>query len=183
MSLKRLLAAGQSFASIRNEKTAFAMTRDNLLPAFSLHPRLRSSTGMPEETQLQQADLLEEPSPIATKPTIHATPAAPAVAKSEKPAMERPTQIAGAKRQKPGFWAFFRNLFGWRRVGGRNLVQSELELGKVKVVRNDLSDADLELVVHDKKGGPPKPLYKTTHRPERNPLIRVRTRLFEVTER
>lgn len=45
-------------------------------------------------------------------------------------------------------WAFRRNPFAPARIPAavRPAVQSELSLDAVKVVRNDLSDADLELV-------------------------------------
>jgi hypothetical protein len=65
-------------------------------------------------------------------------------------------------------------LFPWRQVKAANplvreqpksLVQAELSLESVKVVRNDLSDCDLELV----QPKPPQPLTSATQVSPKSP--------------
>ena len=75
--------------------------------------------------------------------------------------LEPPIETAApqAKAAKPGFW---RRLAGWARRWmpwgkehpfHRPAVQTELALSKVKVVRNDLKEDDLEVVVVNKSAG------------------------------
>jgi len=84
------------------------------------------------------------------------------------------TAAPQAKAAKPGFW---RRLAGWARGwmpwGKKHpfhwpAVQTELALDKVKVVRNDLKEDDLEVVVVDKSAG--KKTGKPAQREEANKL-------------
>jgi hypothetical protein len=180
MKLKSLLAAGRSFAPLRNEKSPYALCKDNLLPAFSTQPKLRRAH--PSTTAgLRQPDLLEDQEPVP-KETV-AAPQVTLFTSIAPPAKPTPEEPAPSRARKIGFWGFFKSLFGIRQRGSRKLIQSELELSRVKVVRNDLADSDLELVVLERNGRSPKPIYKPLHRLEQNPLIRVRTRLFEAVRR
>lgn len=179
MKLTNLLAASRSFAHLRNQKCPYAVTKENLLPAFSTQPRLRSRCA--PQGELRQVDLLDKPAPARAAAAEMAWPAAPS--RPDPIQAAQPTPPAPKRARKPGFWSFFRSLFGLRQRGSRSLVQSELELGKVKVMRNDLREADLELVVLEKSHRSPRPIYKALHQLESNPLIRVRTRLFEAVRR
>jgi hypothetical protein len=130
MSLVRLLSAGKSLIGF-NESGRYRVTRQRLLPQFgSVSNPFRSSAegGIPT-------------------PTAPAPPAA-AVA---------PTGTAETKSQpRRGLGAWVGHLLARLErpqirtapaiAGSRPAVQGELSLDTVRVLRNDLSEADLEVV-------------------------------------
>lgn len=159
MKLKSLLAASKSFINIRSDKTPFAVTSEKLVPQFGTGGKFRREK---EDNQPVESELPFDNPPDAPK-------------KDESKKETKP-------QARLGFWEGLKNLFGARQKPARRLVQSELHLGQVKAVRNDLSDADLELVLAGGKDKPgAQPIFTSTHQPERGPIKRLTHRLFEVS--
>ncbi len=152
MGLMKLLAVGRSIGRFGNDRSPFKMTQQSLLPKFG-------SVNAPEELARgsgetrNQVTVVQDPSrtegPHASAATegkamngisldAPAVAAAPAVVKTE------PVRAAFPR----GRWAIFRNPFAKAGKPAASVVpvQAELSLDLVKPVRNDLSDADLELV-------------------------------------
>jgi hypothetical protein len=71
-----------------------------------------------------------------------------------RPETKQPTEATTVTGNEPahaypsGRWTVFKNPFSRRGTAARETapVQSELSLESLKVVRNDLSDADLEII-------------------------------------
>ena len=104
---------------------------------------------------LKETRRLPEPEPAtATAPAVAPAPAlavAPAAVSASRPSP------GSALRHRLGAWVRRWNPLTWRRRGSvsrpaavrshlRTPVQGELSLDNVRVVRNDLSDADVEIV-------------------------------------
>src|SRR5688572_23298636 len=144
MSLK-FLAVGQSFAGLRGDKSPFAVRKENQLPTFSSNPRFRGKNPQAEEKLMVQADFLQEPTPsVEADSAVLNEPAPPSLP------FQRSTPVAAAAgRPTKRWWSIFR--FKWFRTQPSDLVQSELSLEKVRVMRNDLADSDLRLVLKKKK--------------------------------
>ena len=188
MSLKNFLAVGQSFSSGGAGKSPYEMRKENLLPRFG--QRRRATEPASEASQPQQADWLDEtpraqetatmnegttaPAPCPA-PAASATPAAPAAAGPITP---------GAAPERKGLWYYL--TFGFlRRKTRRNplLIQSELMLENVRVVRNDLADSDLELVVVKKKKKRVEPIFNPSlTNPEGN-WNALTARLFDLGQK
>jgi hypothetical protein len=159
MSLKQFLAVGQSFVGIRPDKSPFAMRRENQLPIFTVSPRFAPKRGPREEPSpgLVQGELIESPErkevkavPVFTVPALEGNAPTPVeAAKSLEAAGRMPPRQT--KRGLLFYMSF--GLFGLfsRGRGQTDLVQSELSLEQVRVLRNDLADADLELVMKKKR--------------------------------
>ena len=82
-----------------------------------------------------------------------------------------------------GRWTLRVNPFKTAPKPARTGVQGELSLEKVKVVRNDLSDSDLELVALNERGKgkarlPRTPLFGGAAEVKVGFWARLRTRLF-----
>lgn len=169
MSLTNLLAVGRSVIGIRSEPTRYKMTQDNLLPKFapvgrpvSLAPITHPEAAL-QETVVELApqvelpvaeDLFAPPAPVAktvevaAQAVTHPLEAKPVKAKaSAQPVTQRKLEsLADARREQARSW--FKNPFAsvGKAKSERTLVQTELLLEQVKVVRNDLSEADIEVV-------------------------------------
>lgn len=165
MSLKEFLVVGQSFGGIRDEKSPFEMRKETLLPRFQAAPRF-ARPQKPGAQPLVQADwLAPEPvrpsegtsAPAAGSPGLEAAGVpgpAPGAARALAKESVRPSSPKRnwLSRLLGAFGRF--GLFGLSRrkpEPAHGLVQSELILEKVRVLRNDLADADLEVVPRDQK--------------------------------
>ena len=131
MSLQQFLAVGRSFASSPREKSPFEMRKDTRLPTFENSRRFAARPSLPIQT-----DWLEEKRP-ATAPS--------------EPFMPAPRNPVARKARRKRSWLeiFTFGLFGKPKLSAE-LFQDEMQLENVRVMRNDLEDADLEVVV--KKG-------------------------------
>ena len=123
----QLLTVGNSIHESKDHPHRYKMTQRNLLPKFGMEKNA-------------------PPQPATTEERIK---------KNMKIEMAEMAPLAPVKTSAPGpavfplgRWTFKRNPFASRAVtvAVQPVVQSELSLDAVKVVRNDLSDADLELV-------------------------------------
>lgn len=119
MSLKNLLAAGQGLIGVA-EQGRYAFREENRLPVFE-----------------------------ARQQPVVAVPAAAPTTESQQlnfeDRRERPVKIAPERRALAPEPEERRVFFKRPRAAQRPLKQSELGLENVKVVRNDLSDADLDV--------------------------------------
>jgi hypothetical protein len=169
MSLLRLLTAGKSLVGLKKSETRYHLPSERALPKFGSkknpfratalpeqgqpapekanEPRVDPSVSVHEEKAQDRPEVVSEPpnNPAAvTEIPAAVTEAASHNNQGDGGRLERPERRTSAVR------AFL--LWGRakaRRTGipnGRPLVQGELSLDKVKVVRNDLSESDVEIV-------------------------------------
>ena len=184
MSLLRLLAAGKSLIGLEGSQNRYQVSRQKLLPSFATKKNPFRGTIRPEAQHGALGTTSRtgnaSPSPAASLSAASDAPATvsqPAAALPPKVA-RKDVQVASPPRQAPlppdrnsaappsdngKFSSRLNALFPWRHVKAANplvreqpksLVQAELSLESVRVVRNDLSDCDLELV----RPQPPQPL-------------------------
>lgn len=139
MSLK-FLAVGQTLAGIRGDKSPYAVRKDNRLPIFEGTPRFTPKAA-PEPTAIQ-TDWLE--------PGKSSVPAALRNEAGQESPFKNPSPAAVSKPKRKWFSFFGMKWFRTSKPRA-DLVQGELSIEKVRVLRNDLADADLELVLKKKK--------------------------------
>ncbi len=154
MSLMRLLTAGKSLVGIRETQSRYRVTDHRLLPKFVSKANPFRATTMPGP--------------------------APAGSETAQPGAANPTPIGGGVEQSGAaaggarnWLARVRQLMGSQRPSrtqsaiprfNKPMVQVELSLESVKVVRNDLSDSDLEVV--PSRAAQPPPSKAPPQRPE-----------------
>lgn len=171
MSLTNLLAVGQSVIGIRSDPTRYKMKQENLLPKFAPVGRPVSLAPISHPEAVPQAvvapkveappmeDLFAAPTPV-TQTMVEIAPIAPVTTKpvavrAPKTEAKRLESLAETRREQARSW--FKNPFAGvigRAKSERTLVQTELLLEQVKVVRNDLSEADIEVVPTAAKAAP-----------------------------
>lgn len=152
MSLVRLLTAGKSLVGLKQTGSRYHLTNQRLLPKFE--PKKNPfGPGTPDHTA---ASVLPSPSaPAAESKSLH---------EALKPATE--TTKVSAREVMQNRESFLRRLWRWgcstvgrlrfwrrrsqlrsgARTQPKRLFQAELSLEAVKVVRNDLTDSDFEIV-------------------------------------
>jgi hypothetical protein len=174
MSLK-FLAVGQSFAGLRGDKSPYALRKENSLPKFG-SPRFAGR--VPEEKSMVQTEFLQEPA-VASETEI--LPERPNIA--ERPLFQAPAQPVAEPRKRSWF-SFFRLKWFRTQKSREELVQSELSLEKVRVLRNDLADSDLQLVLKRKKKA--KPVFSASQNNNglpRQGWTELTARLFELGQK
>jgi hypothetical protein len=141
MSLLRLLSAGRSLIGSNNEGIRYRMGEPGALPKFGAKNPFRPKPSKPAVENL--------PAPKASLSSPVPNPAPASLAPARGAAAPFKTVAA------PSWLKKLRGSFSWRRAKaeprpvpqfGKPAVQGELSLDAVKVVRNDLSDADWEIV-------------------------------------
>jgi hypothetical protein len=158
MSLVRLLSSGRSLIGFKDEAGRYQMTNQRLLPKFGSVKNPFRAGCPPGQMRLTTPSVSEN----------RAVPAVSQVASVEMPQSQAAMKFAESKRHiyLSHVW---RKLCGWsgrlQKGWGRLLprqeknaarvalpqlvkppIQSELSLERVRVLRNDLSDVDLEVV-------------------------------------
>jgi hypothetical protein len=129
MNLGKLLFAGKSIASGQGA-VSYREDKSVCLPKFNLEPQKKSAVA---------------PAKSAAKPSNVAASAPKAISPfvAKKPA-------SGESEKRPAGWTSKLNPISMLRVSPpqpeRPVVQTELSLDSVKVVHNDLSDADVPVV-------------------------------------
>ena len=176
MSMGRLLAAGKSLVGAQNTASRFRLEKRGRLPKFG---SAKNPFASEQRKPVAVEPIPPQPTTPAVDPAAHAAP--PAVNPlSPRPASARLRRAVRRSRE----WCVEANpiprlagparsaLLPMPRFTGVP-IQSELSLDEVKVVRNDLSDADLEVV-------PAKPARRadTVPVPEANAWSRLTTRIF-----
>jgi hypothetical protein len=152
MSLVRLLTAGKSFVGLKESGNRYRVTGQRLLPKFESNKN-PFKTGAKAET----GEVLEKPAPLEPEPVIQsaapisASPSAP----SQTAEVKGKSQLARWTQFWKGCFSSFKPQWPTRprtttKPGilrpTKTMVQVELSLEKVRVVRNDLSDSDVEIV-------------------------------------
>lgn len=159
MSLLQLLTVNRSFRNVRDEPTPYKMSDKVALPKFAPARRPILLAPVLEERMAAVAavvtDSMFDSQAVAAVAATSLADAPPRVSAAATPvtAPAPGSQIVIAQASlRPsvpvGRWALMRNPFDSSpgpaaRVGS---AQGELSLDAVKPVRNDLSDADLEVV-------------------------------------
>ena len=186
MSLLRLLTAGKSLVGLKKSETRYNVTSCGLLPKFvskrnpfgkstgKRHPQIQGDVGKLERTLpcAASAPKGEEDLPAVVsvvQPEVRAEGQAQSDGPTE-PSHEKGSLVRALAGWLEACASRMGKLLVWRRTASgkppiprfnKALVQGELTLERVKVVRNDLSDTDLEVVRS-------KP---QTNGPERSPVI------------
>lgn len=143
MSLMKLLTVGQSLRGLTKEQNPYKINEQHFLPKFA--PVGRPVSLAPPKTRLAQAVPVYSAlraTPV-TMPTKRAVKIATSVNGPAAYTVQRPAKIAREEKGWRSWFSFFAPSAPRTR---RPLVQGEMTLETLKVVRNDLSEADLEVV-------------------------------------
>lgn len=180
MSLKNFLAVGHSFTGGPSGKSPYELRKENLLPRFG-QGRQNPSEREPEQVQADWLDETPRPQETVTANQASQTAPLPAIPASAVPAF-KPPQAAIPERK--GAWYYLSFGFLRRKKSQTPLVQSELGLDHVRVVRNDLEDSDLELVVvRKKRKKPAEPIFSTTVTNPNGQWNSLTARLFDLGQK
>jgi hypothetical protein len=183
MSLLRLLTAGKSLVGLKDTEHRYSVARRGLLPKFAskknpFRASLGAEVGPSPEKEFPSGLNRSEPSEVnssngdgptalLTQPPIEGP--APQTAPLSSSSLEKPV-ADDARRMSRVWWSAFLPWIGRRTQKPavprfeKAMVQGELSLESVKVVRNDLSDSDLEVV-------PTKPLIPAPQMKPARPVI------------
>jgi hypothetical protein len=167
MNPLRLMTKGRTIRGLKERPGAYKLLEKSMLPNFSgakrpaaTKPQPQAASARPavyEQAQLKSVKL----APAKVVPVKAAVPSVP----KPVPAAKAPPAPAREKEQpsKPGLWSRLAEIpSGWTRQWNpwhkappfqSPTVQTELALDKVRVIRNDLCEDDLEVVMLDKKTG------------------------------
>ena len=167
MSLLRLLTTGKTLVGVEDVKTRYRVNRQGTLPRFGSAKNPFGATEKPEPVRADARGESEDALPSSRERLAENSSPLPARDSSAAAVPLKLAESLGstafgfalALRQGiAGFWSgVWRRLSTllWRprgnpvRAGGLHLpkpaLQGELSLDKIKVVRNDLSDTDLEI--------------------------------------
>lgn len=186
MGLMQLLAVGRSLGKIGDQPSRYKMTQQSLLPKFGSvkAPEERvpgvGGTGSNQviaKTELKQSSL-EFAATANDRKNMNAVQPKPQEVTVPKTVAVRPAFPLGR-------WTLFKNPFSKTpkpKVADAS-VQPELSIEMVKPVRNDLSDADLELVQSVKRV--PEIIVPATTQPESTAVAlegaawnRIKTQFF-----
>lgn len=153
MSLLRLLTAGKSLVGLGQPESRYELSRHPSLPKFGSkrNPFKAASRVQSEAKSLPAVPVAAPAAPQVCASAEGTVPVSKAGA-GPRPIAKAPEQTAAGA----GKGGFFSGLVSWlprvkakkdhRNAAARAFVQTELSLEKVRVVRNDLSDTDLEVV-------------------------------------
>jgi hypothetical protein len=145
MSLGKLLVSGKSFVNGRS-KAAYREDKRVYLPKFASP---KNPFTPPVQTELPQVEAKQSVSP-REKITASAQPVNPA-----------PTKSLATWTRKLNPVSVWRDSQEAGKSAPRPVIQAELSLDTVKVVHNDLSDADVEIVpIKSRTAAPVLPLAK-----------------------
>ena len=198
----QLLAASKSLMSIKGATGRYRMVEGNLLPKFN--PTVRTAPGAPtvkaEPVGLVTTLRMENPAtaPLETEPEQLSIKqvldrAWEYLLKSGRSAFTTGAAAGSSltgrlKKIKPlSFWKGRQLRGGAGKIKPvKSAVQGELSLDRVKVVRNDLSDTDLEIVpvanMKQSKSTEPVPMLANQMAPTETSWGRLATRIFGVRQ-
>ena len=159
MSLLRLLTAGKCLVGLGKSGGRYQLPADKALPFFGAKRNPFRATAVPEKTESES----EKPPAVEGEPNSCPGTAVEPEANRDGNRMKdcgpvpagAPPSPAKAENSAPVKASAVRMFLLWGRAkrarssggaAGRPLVQGELSLDTVKVVRNDLSESDLEVV-------------------------------------
>ena len=151
MSLLRLLTAGRSLVGLKDSASRYRESKYRLLPKFGTgtNPfQTKSTTVEPLTATENIATAREQPTPASPAPALTSSTASTELLNHEKQAFDKKGRIArwisslrarGSRRKETKATRAMPQL-------AKSPVQGELSLDQVRVMRNDLNDADLEVV-------------------------------------
>ena len=143
MSLMKLLTVGQSLRGLSKEENPYKINEQHFLPKFA--PVGRPVSLAPPKERLAQA--VPVYSALRATPVATPTKRTVKIATTEKgPAVYAVKRPASAAKEAKGWRSLFSFFVRSKPRVRRPLVQGEMTLETLKVVRNDLSEADLEVV-------------------------------------
>jgi len=169
MSLLRLLTAGKTLVGLKKLEHKYHLPAQRPLPEFGPKKNPFRATALPEKTEAapeQPAEINGAVKAPLVEPAVEAAhqPAASSGVEQREPApVEMESEVRSAVRASepsPKKHSPLKALLLWGRAkksqvnkmsNGRPLIQAELSLDSVKVVRNDLSESDLEVVRVEKR--------------------------------
>ena len=155
MSLMRLLAATRSIVNVKDRLSPYEMRQQNLLPKFGFsESTARTAVLEDEAAESESGDAPEtQEQPWHMKTLESETQGKPLAGLAPAPAVAKPPVRAAYPH---GRWTFRKQPQPQAPLTSESgAVQGELALDLVKVVRNDLNDADLEVVSKPKPPSPP----------------------------
>jgi hypothetical protein len=157
MSLLRLLAAGKSLIGLKQQTKQYRDLGPGALPKFEGKKNVfRSSPQSDNSTQ-----------PDSSKIPAASSEGSPRTTPMPQKDSHQPAQPTSWRRKVSGLWSI-KSKPAVPRFD-KALVQTELSLDRVKVVRNDLLDSDLEVVSAVRAVSKPKQVRQVTKAPEPAP--------------
>ena len=144
-----LLTKGRTIRGLKERPGAYKLLEKSILPNFSgaksASPTISHEGLFKEEGRRKKEESRESTQPAAPEqqPNEAQTPAATDAPQEQPPKPGPLNRLAS--------WARQRLPLGKEKPFQTPAVQTELALDKVKVIRNDLSEDDLEVVAIDKK--------------------------------
>jgi hypothetical protein len=178
MGLMQLLVLGRSLKTAEDRRSPYRLTQQNLLPRFGSAGAISREEPAPSKRQVAGLEEARVPTVESSKPEREASMRHGTMSSSAKP-------IAAFGRKRFGTWlSRWRNPFRADSAAAKpeRGVQGELLLQGVRVVRNDLNDADLEVVPVQKNGIGPATRLATepaADEPSRQRIWpRITTRIF-----
>jgi hypothetical protein len=148
----RLLTKGSTIGGLRERPGAYKLLAKSVLPNFTGPKRPAPTMPQPEPAKAQPA-LVERCQPEPETPAPVSVVPVPAPVAAPAPVKELPSKPGLLSRLAaiPGGWT--RQWIPWRKAPPFQspTVQTELALDNVRVIRNDLCEDDLEVVMIDKK--------------------------------
>ena len=155
MSLMQLLTASRSLGTIKDQPSRYKMTEQNLLPKFGQSNRSEGTAAQMTQTAMPKVAEVAPAPP--SREQMSRTKKEMSSEAWNKIGPDQKTAVASTAVPKPAVparrWPRIRNPFAARKTVEIQCptTQGELSLDLVKPVRNDLNDADLELVVRHKR--------------------------------
>jgi hypothetical protein len=140
MSLLRLLTSGKSLVGVRDTETRYRLTTQRLLPQFGSAKNPFSSGGTAEQAPAAAVYQPTEPCEVANRASIR-NPARELWRRSA-------ALLGGWKAKLSGLGARPPRKAAKSAIPQfpKPAVQGELSLDRIRVVRNDFSDGDVEIV-------------------------------------
>jgi hypothetical protein len=185
MGLMQLLAAGRSLGKIADQPSRYKMVQQGLLPRFGSvkAPEERApGVGAVGNQVIAKTELKQSSLGFVTTANDR---------KKMNAVQSKSQEVTIPKTAVPrtafplGRWTLFKNPFSKSKPKTTEAgLQSELSLDMVKPVRNDLSDADLELVQSVRRlpesDIPENAQFEPVVAPERASWSRIKTQFFGV---
>jgi hypothetical protein len=174
MSLLRLLTSGKSLIGLKKLENRYHLPGEKAIPQFGSKKNPFRATVFPDKPEPSNPEVGQPGASAGSEPT-------PADARNDAtkaPGLEssqvssaggltgdssQPTTISNQSEAPARRPSALRALLLWGRarksnstgpVNGRPLIQAELSLDSIRVVRNDLSESDLEIVPLERKQKP-----------------------------
>jgi hypothetical protein len=140
MNPLNLLTKGQTIKGFKDRSGTYRLTNKGAVPNFSVSRPTPPTIPHPERT-VSQPTFFDKPQPAVPAPKLQPAPAPAPMAKA-KPPESVWTRLSGICREFLSQWT----ARGKASPFHVRTVQAELALEKVTVIRNDLSDEDLEVM-------------------------------------